>query len=90
MLVNDLSYYVDDELVHLIGSKKQQPLRHQSLLHLPAASTLFALQHVQGERHTFSDVRHRKERKWKDRKIDANYWSLQKRGLASHGQELDS
>jgi|HubBroStandDraft_2_1064218.scaffolds.fasta_scaffold40310_3 hypothetical protein len=67
MLVNDLSYYVDDELVHLIGSKKQQPLRHQSLLHLPAASTLFALQHVQGERHTFSDVRHRKERKWKDR-----------------------
>jgi hypothetical protein len=27
MLVNDLSYYVDDELVHLIGSKKQQPLR---------------------------------------------------------------
>jgi len=40
MLANDLSYYVDDELVHLIGSKKQQPLRHRSLLHLPAASTV--------------------------------------------------
>jgi hypothetical protein len=40
MLVNDLSYDVDDELVHLSGSKKRQPLRHRSLLHLPAASPI--------------------------------------------------